>query len=67
MEALATFNGAKALGLADEVGTVEVGKRADLVLLTADPLTEIRNSLSIEAVFSNGQRFTPAELISGVR
>jgi imidazolonepropionase-like amidohydrolase len=37
--ALATLNGAKQLGVADRVGSIEVGKDADLVLLDADPLS----------------------------
>jgi imidazolonepropionase-like amidohydrolase len=36
----ATINGAQLLGLADEVGTLEVGKVADLVLVAGDPLTD---------------------------
>lgn len=56
MEALqaATRNPAKFLGLKDS-GTIEVGKRADLVLLTADPLADIHNTSKIEAVILDGQ------------
>jgi imidazolonepropionase-like amidohydrolase len=39
----ATVVPARALGMADEVGTVEVGKRADLLVLEGDPLTDISN------------------------
>jgi len=48
---IATANGAAALGLEDEIGTVDVGKRADLVVLTADPLAN-RNTRAIRYVFS---------------
>ncbi|HEY0783111.1 MAG TPA: amidohydrolase family protein, partial [Thermoanaerobaculia bacterium] len=51
---IATRNGAQALGLLAEAGTLEPGKRADLVVLTADPLQDIRNTRSIEAVMQGG-------------
>jgi hypothetical protein len=53
---MATRNGAEALGILDEVGTVEAGKRADLLVLRADPAADIRNTRSIEHVFLGGQR-----------
>jgi imidazolonepropionase-like amidohydrolase len=43
------------LGIEDKIGTVEVGKYADLVLLDADPLTDIQNTRKIAGVFSNGK------------
>jgi len=52
---IATRNGAEALGLLDELGTVEVGKHADLLVLTADPTADIRNTRSIEAVIQGGR------------
>lgn len=56
MEALqaATRNAAKFLGLTDS-GTIEIGKRVDLVLLSADPLVNIHNTRKIEAVILNGR------------
>jgi imidazolonepropionase-like amidohydrolase len=42
------------LGIDSEVGTVEVGKRADLVLLDANPLSDIKNIRKISGVFING-------------
>ena len=53
---IATRNGAEALGLLAEVGTVEAGKRADLVLLTADPLASISNTRRIAWVMQGGER-----------
>jgi cytosine/adenosine deaminase-related metal-dependent hydrolase len=52
---MATRNGAEALGLADSIGTVRVGKRADLVVLRTDPTTEIRNTRRIVVVVRNGR------------
>lgn len=57
MEALqtATRNPAVYLGLNDIVGTAEPGKKADLVLLEANPLEDISNTRRINAVIVNGR------------
>ena len=51
----ATLNPALFLGLSDSLGTIEVGKVANLVLLDANPLREIRNTQRIVAVISEGR------------
>ena len=63
MEALetATRNPARYFGGAD-FGTVEPGKSADLVLLNADPLEDIRNTSKIEAVVMRGRYFSREDL-----
>ena len=58
----ATLTPARVMGLADETGTVEAGKRADLVLLDADPLADIRNTRRIHAVVANGRWMDRAAL-----
>jgi imidazolonepropionase-like amidohydrolase len=60
LEALqtATVNPARFLGRADSQGAVQVGKRADLVLLDADPLLDIRNVSQIAAVVVRGKLLT---------
>jgi imidazolonepropionase-like amidohydrolase len=57
MEALqaATRNPAEFLGRIDSQGTIAVGKNADLVLLDANPLDDIRNTQEIRAVFVRGK------------
>lgn len=50
----ATSNPAKFLGVDSQVGTVQTGKLADMVLLNADPLADIHNTEKIEAVVANG-------------
>jgi hypothetical protein len=50
----ATLNPAKYQNATDSLGTVELGKIADLVLLNANPLENIRHTQEIEAVFTNG-------------
>jgi imidazolonepropionase-like amidohydrolase len=51
----ATWNGAEFLGRTAEFGSIEKGKLADLVLLEANPLTDVRNTRKIAAVVLNGQ------------
>lgn len=50
----ATLHPARVMGRVDELGTVEEGKLADLVLLDADPLEEIRNTRRVRAVVIDG-------------
>ena len=52
---MATHNGAKALGISDKVGTIESGKQADLVILSADPIADINNTRKIEMVDKGGK------------
>jgi hypothetical protein len=59
---IGTRNGARALGIANDVGTVEEGKRADMVVLRDDPLDDIRNTRSIELVIAKGTPYDPAQL-----
>ncbi len=58
----ATRTGAESLGLADRIGTVEVGKLADLVVLNADPLQEIDNIRKIDLVVRDGKVIRPGDL-----
>jgi imidazolonepropionase-like amidohydrolase len=51
----ATREAARALRLDQEVGTVAVGKRADLILLADDPLKDIRALRRPELVFHDGR------------
>lgn len=52
---MATRNGAEALGILSFTGTIEVGKRADVLVLSADPSTDIGNTQEIERVFLAGR------------
>jgi imidazolonepropionase-like amidohydrolase len=61
---MATRSGAEALGLLRETGTIEPGKRADLVVLEADPLRDIRNSRRIRYVVLGGSILQPDELLA---
>src|SRR6185437_11961963 len=52
---IATYNSAVFLGKADQLGSIEAGKLADLVVLSKDPAADINNAKSILFVMKNGQ------------
>lgn len=53
----ATIRGAEAMGFAQDLGSIEPGKLADLVVLNQNPLDDIRNTNTIEYVMKNGELF----------
>lgn len=57
----ATIEPARMFGLADSLGTVEPGKIADLVVLDADPLADIRNTTRIHTVLVRGRCISPEQ------
>jgi imidazolonepropionase-like amidohydrolase len=57
-----TGNAAKAMGKQAEFGTVEVGKRADLILLESNPLVEVRNLQNPSGVMLRGRWLTEKQL-----
>jgi len=65
MEALqtATVNAAKVLGKESELGALQVGQYADLVILDGDPLENIQNTQRIHRVIYNGKVLDPAALL----
>lgn len=58
----ATTTPAAVLGVSDEIGTIAVGKRADLVVLNADPLADIHNIRSVHWTVTRGGVFSPQQL-----
>ncbi len=58
----ATLNGAKHLGMDKEIGSLETGKLADLIVLDKNPLENIRNSESVRYVMVNGRLYEAATL-----
>ena len=58
----ATCDAAEFMGKQNDFGSVAPGKMADLVLLNANPLTDIRNTTSISAVFLMGEEFDRSAL-----
>jgi len=62
----ATVNGAKAMGLEREGGSIEPGRLADLVILDADPLASIDNLSRISHVVKDGRVFSEAQLLQSI-
>ncbi len=62
----ATLNNAAIVQQSDTLGSLEVGKQADLVVLSADPTKDIRNTRKIEFVVHGGQVCNPAALLERV-
>ena len=52
----ATLINAEMIGLENKIGTLESGKRADIIVLDANPLEDIRNVSSIKYVFKSGEQ-----------
>jgi imidazolonepropionase-like amidohydrolase len=61
--ACATLNGARMLGREQDLGSVVVGKRADLLVLDADPLADMLNARRLHLVVKDGLAHTPGELL----
>ena len=58
----ATLGSATAIGRRRELGSLEVGKLADFVVLDANPLDDVANTLRIDRVVKDGRRYGEAEL-----
>jgi len=63
----ATGDAAQILGAANELGTIEPGKWADLVFLDADPLADIRNTRRIWNVMHNGQLIDRSAILKTIK
>lgn len=64
MEAItaATLNGAKVLRIDKELGTLQVGKKADFIVLDANPVDNIKNTRTIHAVWKDGKKVNDGPL-----
>jgi imidazolonepropionase-like amidohydrolase len=64
---IGTLNGAKYLGRDARVGTIAVGKQADVMVVNGDPSANIADVRNVEIVFKQGVGFDPAKLIDSVK
>ena len=62
-----TLNGARVLGVDDDLGSVEVGKIADLVVVSGNPAAAPADIRNVTHVFKDGVGYDPARLIESVR
>ena len=64
---IATLNGAQFLGEADHIGSLAVGKQADIVLVKGDPSANIQDIENVELVFKDGVGWDSKKLIESVK
>ncbi|HMG23113.1 MAG TPA: amidohydrolase family protein [Kofleriaceae bacterium] len=64
---IGTLNGARYLGRQDHIGSIAVGKNADLVVVKGDPSTRIADIENVEIVFKDGVGFDSAKLFASVK
>jgi hypothetical protein len=64
---IGTLNGARYLGRDDHIGSIAVGKNADLVVVQGDPATRIADIENVEVVFKDGVGFDSAKLFASVK
>ena len=60
---IATMNGARFMGEDKAIGSIEVGKAADLVLIDGNPAKNIKDIENVELVFKDGLGYDPAKLV----
>jgi imidazolonepropionase-like amidohydrolase len=64
---IATWNGAKFLGMDSEIGSVAVGKRADLAVIEGNPAARIEDIEKIRIVIKDGAAYDSARLLESIR
>jgi imidazolonepropionase-like amidohydrolase len=64
---IATLNGAKFLGVSDHVGSITVGRQADLVAIDGNPAARAADIRKVRTVFKDGVGYDPAKLLESIR
>ncbi|MGH9394466.1 MAG: amidohydrolase family protein, partial [Terriglobales bacterium] len=63
----ATINGARALSVAGKLGSISVGKYADLFVVRGNPLQQITNTRRVQMVMKAGRMYNPTQLFASVK
>jgi imidazolonepropionase-like amidohydrolase len=63
----ATINAARALGLENRLGSIDIGKEADILIINGDPISDIRNLRNIELVLKEGVIYDPIILLNSAQ
>jgi len=61
---IASLNGAKAMGLGEETGSLQIGKIADLFIVRGDPLQDVRRARDVAYVVARGRLFRADDLLA---
>lgn len=64
---IASLNGARFMGVDKEIGSIEVGKTADLVLVKGNPAKRIKDIENVSLVFKDGVGYDPAKLVEAAK
>ena len=64
---ISTLNGAIALGFDKNIGTIEIGKSADLLIVDGDPSKNISDIRKVQIVFKNGVGYNSKKLFESVK
>jgi imidazolonepropionase-like amidohydrolase len=64
---IATLNGAIFLGRQDQIGSISIGKNADLVVIKGDPATRIADIENVEIVFKDGVGYDTQRLLESAK
>lgn len=64
---IATLNGATFLGEESRIGSLAIGKQADIFIVRGNPVANIRDIRNVQIVFKDGVGYDPAKLIESVR
>ena len=64
---IATLNGATYLGKQDQIGSLAVGKNADIVVIKGNPAAHIEDVEKVEIVFKDGVGYDPEKLLDSVK
>jgi hypothetical protein len=64
---IATLNGATYMGKQSAIGSIAIGKNADLLVVTGDPSTKISDIENVRLIFKDGVAYDPAKLLAAAR